>query len=242
VAPPLIGITTYGRDEQGRVSLPLAYVEALRAAGAIPVLVAPGEARPEELLRRLDGLVVAGGGDFDPALYGGSPHETIYNVDPVRDRSEIALVAAAVRDGVPTLGICRGIQALNIALGGTLIEHLPDVVGEKVLHRLPPREPTEHQVRVRPGSRLAEVLGVLEFSGASWHHQAVRRAAPGLALAAEAPDGTVEGVELAGHPWCFGVQWHPELTAERDAVQRRLFAGLAAAAARNQDPGSGQDR
>ena len=232
MTPPLIGITTYGRDPAKGFSLPAEYADAVRRAGGIPVLVPPGEPHLAELLSRLDGLILTGGGDLDPDLYRGSKHETIYNVDAERDATEIALTKQAVNSGVPTLGICRGAQVINVALGGTLIEHLPDVVGESVQHRSPPRQPALHPVTVQPASRLAEILFCpAEINPASWHHQAIRQAAPCLAVVAQAPDGTIEAVEMLDHPWLIAVQWHPELTASDDPTQQRLFDDLIKAAA-----------
>jgi putative glutamine amidotransferase len=228
--PPLIGITTYGRDEGNAFSLPAAYVDAVRRAGGIPVLIPPGEAELGELLSRLDGLILAGGGDLDPAHYNGNHHETIYMLDPERDESELKMVRRIVQSELPTLGICRGAQVINVALGGTLIEHLPDEVGEEVAHRLPPRLPTRHRIAVDTASRLAGLLDAEEVEAASWHHQAIRRAAPGLHVVAQAPDGTVEAIEKRDHPWLIAIQWHPELTAADDPVQQRLFDRLVEAA------------
>lgn len=232
--PPLIGITTYARDEDKRFSLPAAYVDAVRRAGGIPVLLPPGEPEAGHLLERIDGLIFAGGGDIDPAWYAGSRHEAVYNVDAERDRGEIELVRQVMRSQMPVLGICRGTQVINVALGGDLIEHLPDEVGEAVSHRLPPRRPTEHPVRLEPGTKLAAILGdplgQTEITPASWHHQAVRRPAPGLSVAARAPDGVIEALEMPAHPWLIAVQWHPELTG--DDVQHRLFVNLVKAATR----------
>ncbi|MCH2367384.1 MAG: gamma-glutamyl-gamma-aminobutyrate hydrolase family protein, partial [Planctomycetes bacterium] len=132
--------------------------------------------------------------------------------------------------GLPTLGICRGTQLLNVALGGTLVDHLPDHVGEEIAHSLPPREPTPHAIRVEKGSGLAEILGKTEFDADSWHHQAIREIAPGLTAVAQAPDGTIEAVEKKDHPWLYAVQWHPELTAAREPLQQRLFNALTEAA------------
>jgi putative glutamine amidotransferase len=192
----------------------------------------PGETHRQRLLDLVDGLILAGGGDMDPALYGGSPHETIYMVDPERDASELGLARQVIESGMPTLGICRGAQMINVALGGTLHEHLPDVVGEKVAHRAPPRVPSPHAVTVRAGTRLATIVDRLEFEAASWHHQAVRELAPRLVVAAHAPDGTIEGVEMPDHPWLVAVQWHPELTAATDATQQRIFDAFVEAVAR----------
>ncbi len=227
---PLIGITTYGRDEHDTFSLPAAYVDAVRRAGGIPVLIPPGEAHVALLMTRLDGLILAGGGDIDPALYNGQDHATIYMVDAERDSSELDLVRRVVDAGIPTLGICRGVQMINVALGGTLIEHLPDEVGDVIAHRLPPRSPARHLVEIQPQSQLAAILGRAQVESASWHHQALRQTAEGLTVVAQAPDGAIEAVEMPGHPWLVAVQWHPEITAAVDPVQQQLFDALIAAA------------
>ena len=227
---PFIGITTYGRGPHNRYILPAEYVDAVRRAGGIPLLLPPGEERMDAVLPLLKAVVFSGGGDLDPDLYGGSRHETIYMVEPERDRSEIDLARRVFDLEVPTLAICRGSQILNVAKGGTLIEHLPDEVGETVNHRVPPREPTPHPIRVEPASRLAGLLGATDFSCMSWHHQAVRRVAPGFEVVAHAPDGTIEGLEAPSHPWLVAVQWHPELTAAEDPIQQRLFDALVEAA------------
>jgi len=229
VHPPRIGITTYGRNEEGRFCLPAAYVEAVRDAGGVPLLLPPGEPHPERVLEVVDGLVLAGGGDIDPAYYGGRPHPTLYLVDPERDQFELRLAREAVQSQVPVLGICRGSQVLNVAWGGDLVPHLPEGEDAPVRHRLPPRVPTDHPVRVEPTSRLASVLGQTEVQVRSWHHQAVRRVAPGWRAVAWAPDGTVEAVECVGHPWAVGVQWHPELSQDI-LPHRRLFQALVRAA------------
>ena len=227
---PLIGITTYGRDDANKVSLPAEYSDAVRRAGGIPLLIPPGEEQWTDLLPHLDGIILAGGGDMDPALYAGNHHETIYMIDPERDNSELTLTNQVIEKGLPTLGICRGMQVINVALGGTLIEHLPDEVGEDVAHRMPPREPTIHGVDVMPGSKLADILQSQRIESASWHHQAVRSVAEPLAVTAHAPDGIVEAAELPDHPWLVAVQWHPEITAADDPVQQRLFDALVAVA------------
>jgi putative glutamine amidotransferase len=236
MTPPLIGITTYERDEKDDLVLPALYVDAVRRAQGMAVLLPPGEPFLADLLARLDGLILSGGSDVDPAHYGGIPRITLASFLAERDTSEIELVRHAVSEGVPTLGICRGSQVLNVALGGTLIEHLPDVVGESTIHRTPLGDPVTHLVTVQPGSRLAAVLGKEQTEPASRHHQAAWQVAPGLAQAALAPDGTIEAVEMPGHPWFIGVQWHPELSASDDPTQQRLFDALVEAAAAYQRP------
>lgn len=223
---PLIGITTYGRDERGRYTLPAEYVAAVERAGGAPVLIPPAPAHAARYLERVDGLVLAGGGDLDPAHYGSDGHETVYSVDVERDRLELELARRMVARRQPALAICRGLQVLNVSLGGSLIEHLPAAVGEQVLHRAPPREPTPHAVRIEPGSRLEALVGARELAPMSWHHQAIRDLAPGLTVVARADDGTIEAVEMPAHPWLLAVQWHPELTAARDPAQQKLFDAL----------------
>jgi putative glutamine amidotransferase len=234
VKAPVIGITTYGRDAAGRYTLPSEYVTAVHRAGGLPLLIPPGAPEPERYLDLVDGLILAGGGDIDPARYGGNAHETLYSVDAQRDELELALARAVLRRRQPTLAICRGMQIVNVALGGTLIEHLPAEVGEQVLHRQPPRDPVAHGIRVAPNSRLAVLSGGTDLSTMSWHHQAIRQLAPGLEAVAHAPDGTVEAIEIPGQPWLVAVQWHPELTADRDVTQQRLFDALLAQIRQNQ--------
>jgi putative glutamine amidotransferase len=212
------------------VNLPRKYVDAVRRAGGHPLLLAPGEPDLQGLVERFDALLLAGGGDVEPVIYGGEAHPSIYGTDPERDADELALARIAVDSGLPTLAICRGMQVLNVALGGTLHEHLPDVVGETVAHRAPPREPVPHGVAVESGSLVARTMGACAITPMSWHHQAIDRLADGLGVVARAPDGVVEAVELDDHPWIVAVQWHPELTAASDPTQQALFDGLVAAA------------
>ncbi len=223
---PLVGITTYPPNAGDRFELPREYVEAVRRAGGIPVLIAPGEPQLDDLLERLDGLVLAGGGDIDPARWGGDPHPTIEFVDAARDDLELDLARRVVDEGIPTLAVCRGMQVLNTALGGSLHPHLPDAVDTDVPHRLEPKWSHTHAVEAEAGSLVAEVMGREQTAAACWHHQAIDRLAPGLAVTAWSPDGVIEAVELAGHPWLVAVQWHPEMTAAEDADQQRLFDGL----------------
>lgn len=227
---PLIGLTTYGRDERNRFTLYGEYVDSVRRAGGVPVLLPPGEPGWRAWLERLDALLFTGGGDLDPALYDGAPSDSIYGVDAERDASELELARAAAASRRPTLCICRGMQILNVALGGTLIEHLPAEVGERVLHRRPPHAPATHPVEVEGEARLAALMGTRSVEPVSWHHQALRDVAPDLRVVGRAPDGVIEAVELPAHPWLLAVQWHPELSAERDPTQQRIFDGLVAAA------------
>ncbi|MCC7410465.1 MAG: gamma-glutamyl-gamma-aminobutyrate hydrolase family protein [Gammaproteobacteria bacterium] len=227
---PTIGITTYGRDASNRFDCPAEYVDAVRRAGGVPMLLPPGEGDWTDVARRLDGLLLTGGGDINPARYGGAAHPSIYAVDDQRDAAECTLMRSAINTGLPTLAICRGMQILNVVLGGTLHAHVPDAFGEQVRHRVPPREPVQHRVSVQPGSHLASLLEIREFDCASWHHQALDSIAAGLQISAYAPDMLIEAVELSDHPFLVAVQWHPELSAASDPLQQRLFDHLVATA------------
>jgi putative glutamine amidotransferase len=228
VRRPLIGVTTYHRDRgpRDRFQLPTAYVDAVRAAGGAPLLLPPGEAEPERLLDGLQGLVLAGGGDVDPARYQGTPHAASYSLCDERDAFELRLLEAALARELPALLICRGTQVLNVLLGGDLIGHLPDHVGERVPHRLSRERHTRHRVRLLAGSRLAAIYGSEALEVASWHHQAIGRLGRGLRAVAWADDGVVEALELDGAPALLAVQWHPELDASDGSPERRLFAAF----------------
>lgn len=233
---PAIGITSYARSSAARRSddppafaVPCGYVDAVRAAGALALVFPAGEREPEHLLDLVDGLVLSGGGDISPQAYGGRHHETVYSVCEERDQFEFALTRAALARGLPMLCICRGMQVLNVVCGGTLHAHVPEVFGEHVAHRLPPRLQSRHRARVKPGCRIAEILGATDIEVCSWHHQAIDGVGAGLEPVAWAGDGVIEAVELAGHPWCIGVQWHPEMQLG-ELPQRRLFEALVAAA------------
>ncbi|MEJ7138963.1 gamma-glutamyl-gamma-aminobutyrate hydrolase family protein [Amphibiibacter pelophylacis] len=226
--PVRIGISTYPVNPDDRYTLPAAYVAAVVRAGGTPLLLPPvGAAHAAVWLDGLDGLVLAGGGDIDPERYQGRGHDTIYNLSAERDSTELALARLALDGQLPTLAVCRGLQIINTLLGGSLHPHLPDVVGEATLHRAPPRDPVPHAVRVEAGSGLAALIGE-QVETASWHHQAVDRLADGLTAVAWAPDGVIEAVESAQHPQLMAVQWHPELTADIDSSQQRLFDQLVA--------------
>jgi putative glutamine amidotransferase len=229
---PLIAITTYPADAEaaGRVNLPPEYVDCVRRAGGRALLVPPGDTDPSGLLDAVDGLVLTGGGDIDPARWGGGEHPTVYMTDDARDDLELELARLAVEREVPTFAICRGVQVLNVALGGTLHLHVPDTFGLSVTHRLPPREPVPHRVSVESSSELARILGSTEIEPMSWHHQSIDRLGRGLRLAAVAPDGVVEAVEHESHPCLIAVQWHPELTAAIDRAQAALFETFVRAA------------
>ena len=225
---PLIGISTY--REQARwgtwhvpaVLLPATYADAVAEAGGQPVLLPTG-AVTADVVARLDGLVLAGGADIEPARYGSEPgpHTTV--VRPDRDDAELALLSAALDRDLPLLAICRGMQLLNVALGGDLLQHLPDVPGT-ASHHAGDGLFARREVRTAEGSALARVLGPAPAVECH-HHQALDRIAPGLTPSAWAEDGLVEGVEAVGRRFCLAVQWHPEAGEDR-----RLFTALVSAA------------
>lgn len=233
---PLIGITCYHREgaKRPRFAVPASYVDAVRAGGGRPVLLPPGDDEPAALIDGVDGVVLCGGGDIDPSRFGGAAsHDAIYSTCSERDAFELALVHECLRRGTPTLAICRGLQVLNVARGGDLHVHLPDVVGESVAHRVSREHHARHPVRIDSSSRLAAVLGAAEVMVASWHHQAIDRLGAGLRAVAWAEDGTVEAVEVEDSPAMLAIQWHPELQFhEPDRRQLRLFEELVALARR----------
>ncbi len=235
---PLIGITTYHKDERGYVQLPAQYAEAVRRAGGIPLLIQPGEPRMEQLFELLDAMVLSGGGDVDPALYqpartDESGHEQVYWVNRERDDFEVEFTRQSLARELPLFCICRGLQVLNVTLGGTLITHIPDAVSEAIPHRQPPRDPVLHEVALVPESRLAAIMGTPTVKTASWHHQSIDQTAPGVKVIGRAADGVIEAVEVEGKPQVLAVQWHPELTAADDTSQQRLFDELVAMARAN---------
>jgi putative glutamine amidotransferase len=214
------------------------YLAALRRAGGEGLVVQPrplvdGEA--VELLSLFDGLVLMGGPDVDPALYGETPHDTVYGVNRLEDDFEAALLRAAIDNDVPVLAICRGMQLLAVTLGGSLDQHITgrDGVGDHAMAGFPRPEPGAigplHPIELEPGTRVAEAVSASTTTGSSSHHQAVRDLGDGLHATGRTADGIVEAVELA-RGWVVGVQWHPEDTAAEDPLQQRLFGALVAQA------------
>ena len=226
---PVIGITTFGQNEYGNYCSHHAYVEAVRLAGGLPVLLPPGEPDPTAILNVVDGLIFTGGGDIDPATYNGDLHPTIARVDPQRDAFELTLARLVLNTDIPVLGICRGLEVLVVTSGGTLVSHIPDEYGEVVEHTKDRIHTSEHRVQIMPESRLATMIGTTEATIVSWHHQAARTVPPGWRVTAYAADGLIEALEHEHHPWAIAVQWHPELSLN-DPLQQRLFQALVKAA------------
>jgi gamma-glutamyl-gamma-aminobutyrate hydrolase PuuD len=226
MSKPLIGITTYvepaswGHWNVEAALVPYDYVRAVERAGGRAVLVPPDDDGIEEVLDALDGLIFSGGNDMTPEEYGARAHPATNGLNPERDRGELALLTAALERDLPVLAICRGVEVLNVARGGDLVQHLPDVVGHEE-HRAVPGEFSDHTVRVDPSSRIGEVQGVVK----SHHHQGVGRIGDGLREVAWAQDGTVEALEDPEKPFVVGVLWHPEAGEDQ-----RLFDQLVEAA------------
>ncbi len=242
---PLVAVTaTIHNDDDGvaRVRLGAAYLRVIERAGLTPVVVPPFAGTPDavaaavgRVLDAVDGLVLTGGEDVEPARYGAAPSPHIQKGTPARDATELALVEEARRRALPTLAICRGVQVLNVALGGSLIQDIPTERPGSLDHDPDlARDVRTHPIRILPGSRTSAALGTDALQVNSVHHQAVDRIASGLVVTATSPDGIVEGVETpADDPWwVLGVQWHPEeFVADVHAPDHTLFAALAAALA-----------
>ena len=231
MARPLVGITTYvtaarfGAWDTEAALVPGDYVRAVERAGGRPLLVPPSEAGVEETLDAVDGLIFSGGSDLEPELYGQDPHPETYGVVPERDRAELALLTAALERDLPVLAICRGSQVLNVALGGDLVQHLPDLVGHEQ-HKHTPGVFADHDVDVENGTRLAALLGE-RAPVKSHHHQGFGRLGDGLRASARAEDGAVEAVEASALRFALGVLWHPEAGEDM-----KLFEALVEEAAR----------
>jgi putative glutamine amidotransferase len=248
--PPLIAVAgrilPLGRIErvlEPQLAVPTWYVESINRAGGVGAVVLPqepaDEAQAAAVIAGFDGLLLTGGVDLDPSLYGQAPHPKTYGTDIVMDRYDIALLRVALATGKPVLAICRGIQILNVAFGGTLTQHLEYGPDATIRHGIPDGGGgSANSFSIKPDSLLAGVFGELEVEGRCHHHQAVDAVADGLLVTGVAADGGVEGMELAPgatwpgdpapipDPWLVAVQWHPEETTATDPVQQRLFDRL----------------
>ena len=232
---PLIGIMAHhdtsgshdGTAIQGQL---VSHLKAVTGAGGAPVIVPLGleEGAWRAIFERLDGLVLPGGPDVSPAVYGEAPHEKLGHVDEALDWAELTLARWAVAADRPLLAICRGIQVLNVALGGTLYQDISSQLPDALEHHRPrsrgyPSNDRAHAVTVKPGSRLAAILGATEVTTNSRHHQAVKMPAPELTVVAHTSDGLIEGIEISDASFAVGVQWHPENLIDKDPAMRRLF-------------------
>lgn len=233
---PLIGITTYqSTNAYGHAIIALmhSYVNAVMQAGGVPVLIPSLVAEDgwDTIYNRLDGILLSGGGDIGLEHSPGDPHPRIDEVDPARDSVELKMVRAAASDGKPFLGICRGCQVMNVALGGTLYTHIPDQFPNALDHSYPGNMRTVlvHEVKIDEGTRAAEIFGEPILNVNSLHHQGLKDIAPPLRVAGSAPDGLVEAVELPDHPFAFAVQWHPEWLTDQ-VPTKNLFRKFVEAA------------
>jgi putative glutamine amidotransferase len=243
-ATPLIGVTTSevrpanltqpaDRSDPARpeMALGMTYMRAVQRAGAIPVVIPPQcDGQAGALLDRLDGVLLSGGPDIDPTLYRDESHPELGPTWRELDEVELELARGADERDMPILGICRGAQTLNVARGGTLHQHLPDLDGSGVVHRQTDAgETATHPVEILPGTRLAEILGEARIEVNSFHHQGVRRLGEGLEVSARSDDGIIEAVEDPGRLFLIGVQWHAEFLVERPHEQAlfRAFVGAA---------------
>jgi putative glutamine amidotransferase len=231
VAKPVIGITSYAPErvrwgiwEAPAALIPLVYVDAVARAGGRPLVIPPAEDAIDETLEALDGIVFSGGEDIHPGAYGAEAHPMTTGIHEGRDKAEIALLRAALEQDMPVLAICRGSQVLNVALGGDLVQHLPEVVGDDK-HKHTPGVFADHDIEIRGGTRLESVLGD-RAPVKSHHHQGYGRLGEGLREAAWAEDGTVEALEDPSRRFALGVLWHPE-----EGEDMALFEALVAEAA-----------
>ena len=226
---PLIGLTTTrmlkktARPAFGTNEL---YAKAISISGGLPVLIPLSLSNDDldALLVRLDGILFTGGYDIDPRQYGNQPHPKVEGVDEDRDRMEVYLVREVIQSPKPFLGICRGLQVINVAMGGSLYEHLPEQFPGDIAHdnHHRARDFLAHSVTVKPDNRLSQIISSNQVQVNSLHHQGVRRIAPDLFPTAHAPDGLIEAFEITGYPFGLAVQWHPE-ELQADEVMRKLF-------------------
>lgn len=227
---PLIGISTGYDGKTGRYGLKAAYVRAVENAGGAPVMLGFQSDSAAEVLRRLDGLLLSGGGDIEPHHYGEEPHPGL-SLEPERDAYELELARLAHQEGIPVLGICRGCQVMAVTAGEGLYQDIPSQIPSEINHaQEAARAQTTHGVRILPGTRLGRLIGQDEIDVNSFHHQSVRQVPAGQRLSALAPDGVIEGFEDPSHPFWLAVQWHPEDLAPRSAAARVLFEALVEAA------------
>lgn len=242
---PIIGLTMnyIGPDEarcpsrSGSYYINRTYVEAVRAAGGIPLYLPYAEDAQEqdELLSRVDGLLLTGGKDLDPHHYGESPHPAAQRILPDRSRADLNFARKAVKTRIPLLGICLGMQTLNVAMGGSLYQDIPDMLPGSLRHQQTEaeRDGAAHLVAVERDSLLFKVVGTESLNVNSVHHQAAREIGQGLVVSGRAPDGMVEGLEYPDHPFCLAVQWHPEDLSPTQAAHRALFEAVIEAARRS---------
>lgn len=230
---PLIGISCSYDLQEGRFFLAEAYVNAITGAGGVPVILPSleGIGNVNILIQNIKGLLLAGGGDVDPAHFNEEPSPKLGEITPARDKFEIVIAKAALRKKIPILGICRGIQVLNIACGGTVIQHIPAEIKKPLKHsQKAPRWYPTHKVFLEKTSLLFSICETEYLNVNSYHHQAVRDPAPGFKVTGVSSDGIIEAVENPKYPFVIGVQWHPECMTGKDGMSRKLFKAFVNAA------------
>lgn len=237
VDKPIIGVTISADENKDRtreLNLKEAYFTSIRRAGGEPVAF-PMDTPVDKLsdvLSSMKGVLLSGGGDIDPEVFGGLPHPKVYGIDPARDAVEIALAKYCARNKYPLLGICRGTQVINVALGGTLYTDITDQLPGALKHPCYPEKPRNylaHSVMIKISTHLTAITRQSQMKVNSMHHQGIKDLAPDLTLSAIAPDGLIEGVELMFHPFFLGVQWHPECLPESPSDQAIFSAFVRAA-------------
>lgn len=229
---PVIGITASVDTKDGSYRQRSNYISAVQSAGGLPIILPPiDEEAVAKVAALIDGLILAGGGDLDPISFGEEPQYELRYDHPQRDRFELLLAKVALAHGRPVLGICRGIQVLNVALGGTLYQEIAKQVEGAMIHQHPCGTPT-HEVKIAQGTLLSRLVNRPALRVNSFHHQAVRAIAPGLVVSAEATDGIIEAIEDPDHRFVLGVQWHPERMVGEDKAADAIFSGLIEAAQR----------
>jgi putative glutamine amidotransferase len=231
---PIIGIGSdvlRQKGERDRAFAFTTYVESLRQAGAVPVVIPPQPENAEAIVDSLDGILLAGGDDCDPTAYGEPAHPTVEPMDPRRQNNDLTLARLARERRIPTLGICLGVQVMNVAAGGTLIQDIASELRTDIDHASEPSDRHRHDVLIEDNTRLSEILGDQELNVNSSHHQAIRHVGEGLRVTALAPDGIIEALEDPSHPFYVGVQWHPEdMPADKSA--QSIFGAFVDAARR----------
>lgn len=232
---PIVAVSAPVRETDGvrRVRLNEAYIHALETVGIVPLLIPPldDNAAVPSLLARVDGLVLTGGEDIDPARYRAERHSTVEYISGARDATELALAEAARARRLPTLAICRGVQVVNVAFGGTLVQDIPSAVAGALPHQQRgARTARTHDIVIDSSSRLAAILDTQRMAVNSLHHQAVDRLGDGLRISARAPDGVVEAIESTDEKWWMqGIQWHPEELIDDGGYEKALYEALAVA-------------
>jgi len=234
---PVIGITA-GKENFGnkisKTCLIDKYIQSITLSGGIPLIIPSGipQNQIDTLLSRIDGVLISGGGDIDPVRFNGKPHQNIYGIDKARDQLEISLIQAVAKNGKPLLGICRGMQAINVALGGDLYTDISDQFPNSLRHDWYPNFPRDllsHDVSINQGTLLHKIIGSSSTRVNSLHHQAIKCLSEELIPTAISPDGLVEALESNSHPFLIGIQWHPEWLYEMDHA-RKLFDAFIFAA------------